>query len=245
MSLVSRVRAGGTLGGVRKRTKAPAASELVAAVVAVMKSELSTTAVDRWRVLLDAELPRPVFSSPLAVRMLACAAPRAPEKAAPAVLPVTRPKLTAAVLEAFVSDDVLAGGQPVRLSVAGCLGADGGLEKLLVRRVVGWLQEYKPELLKAGGELCDAKLGDKVRLEKTLSRITYDAIQYVHARATAACEDAADVVLELQSADQTLAGKPLRGCGLVYCSKGRALFEKAVAEARVGSSASLASALDA
>lgn len=236
MSLASRARAGGTLGGVRKRgkTKAPAASELVAAVATVMKSELSATASDRWRVLLDAELRQPVFSSPLAVRMLACAVPRTPEKAVPAVLPVTRPKLTAAVLEAFVSDNLLADGQPVRLSVAGCIGADGGLEKLLTRRVVSWLHAYRSELLKAGGELCDSKLGDKVRLEKTLSRITYDAIQYVHARAAAACEDAADVVLELQSSDQTLAGKPLRGCGLAYCSKGRALFEKAVAEARVG-----------
>ena len=99
--------------------------------------------------------------------------------------------------------------------------------------------EFARQLLQAGGELCDAKLGDKVRLEKTLSRITYDAIQYVHARATAVCEDAAEVVLELQSSDQTLAGKPLRGCGLVYCRKGRALFEKAVSEARAGSSGAL------
>ena len=123
----------------------------------------------------------------------------------------------------------------MRLGVAGCLGADGGLEKLLTRRVVAWLQERKPELLQAGGELCDAKLVDKVRLEKTLSRITYDAIQYVHNRATAALENDGEVVLELQSADQTLAGKPLRGCGLVYCGRGRLLFEQAVTEARAGS----------
>ena len=232
---MSRVCAGGALGGVRKRSKAPAASELVAAVVAVMKSELSATAADRWRALLDTELRQTVFTSPLAIRMLPTTAPRSPKNTVPTVLPVTRPKLTAAVLEAFASDDVLADGQPVRLSIAGCLGADGGLEKLLTRRVVTWLQERKPELLQAGDELCDAKLSDKIRLEKTLSRIAYDAIQYVHARATAACEDAADVVLELQSADQTLAGKPLRGCGLVYCRRGRLLFEQAVAKARDGS----------
>ena len=232
--MMSKVGAGGALG-MRKRRKAPVASELVAAVVAVMKSELSATAADRWRALLDAELRQTIFSSPLAIRMLPNMAPRSPKKTTPAVLPLTRPKLTAAVLEAFTSDEVLADGEPVRLGVAGCIGADGGLEKLLTRRVVVWLQERKPELLQAGGELCDAKLGDKVRLEKTLSRITYDAIQYVHARAMAALENDREVVLELQSADQTLAGKPLRGCGLVYCGRGRLLFEQAVTEARVGS----------
>ena len=228
------VRVSGTaLGGARKRAKQPTVSELVAAVVAVMKSELSTTAADRWSTLLDSELHQTVFSSPLAIRMLSSKASRSPEKTTPSVLPVTRPKLAAAVLEAFASDDVLADGQHVRLSVAGCMGADGGLEKLLTRRVVVWLQERKPELLQTGGELCDAKLGDKVRLEKTLSRITCDAIQFVHTRATAGLDDS-DVVLELQSADQTLAGKSLRGCGLVYCRRGREMFERAVQDARAG-----------
>ena len=230
--MVAMAPSGTALGGARKRTKQPTASELVSAVVAVMKAELSSTAAERWRTLLDAELHRSIFRSPLAIRMLDSKPPRSSVRAVSTVMPVSRPKLTAAVLEAFVSTAALADGRPVCLS-AGCIGADGGLEKLLTRRVVSWITEFKVELLQPGGELSGEKLGDKARLEKTLSRIAYDVLQFVHARASATLDDS-DAVLELQSADQTLAGKPLRGCGLVYCRRGRALLERVVEEARVG-----------
>ena len=35
-------------------------------------------------------------------------------------------------------------------------------------------------------------------------------------------------VIELHSSDQTLVGKGLRGCGVVFCEKGQELFASAV-----------------
>lgn len=84
-----------------------------------------------------------------------------------------------------------------------------------------------------GGEIDDAALEDPTRLAKTLSRVIQETMVCVFSAAEAARGEGDEAaVLELHTADQTLAGKPLRGCGVVYCPRGRHLFEKALAEAR-------------
>jgi hypothetical protein len=83
-----------------------------------------------------------------------------------------------------------------------------------------------------GGHFCREYRcpADKARLARTLSRIVLDALLHVHATAVALGDQT--VLLEMHTSDQTLAGKTLRGCGIVFCAKGRALFERALVEAR-------------
>ena len=51
----------------------------------------------------------------------------------------------------------------------------------------------------------------------------------VHARALELKQESdVSAVIELHSSDQTLVGKALRGCGVVFCEKGRELFASAV-----------------
>ena len=66
-----------------------------------------------------------------------------------------------------------------------------------------------------------------------LSRVAFDLLVYVHARATEIQrEDGAEVVLTLHSSDETVVGRAMRGCGVVYCEAGRAVFARAVALVR-------------
>ena len=135
----------GVEGGVRrKRMRKTSTAELVRAFTAVMQSELSGEAVARWRKRLAAELEQQAPPSP---HDQTCGpspgADPVPQRFKPPVLQSSRPKLTAAVMDALASPDRLADGQPVRISVAGCIGVEGGLEKLLARRVVDWLHYRK------------------------------------------------------------------------------------------------------
>ena len=78
-----------------------------------------------------------------------------------------------------------------------------------------------------------AQRNDPVKLTHALSRVAFDLLVYVHARAVELKrEDEMDVVLELHSSDQTLMGRAMRGCGVVVCEKGRATFARAVALVR-------------
>ena len=45
-------------------------------------------------------------------------------------------------------------------------------------------------------------------------------------------QDNADMLIELHSSDQTLVGKAMRGCGVVFCEKGREIFARAVKRVR-------------
>jgi hypothetical protein len=211
----------------RKRAKLKA-TEIVTAILKVMKAELNDKGGVRWRNQLDAELGRNVFGSRLGVLGLTMRQESTP--VLPRPLPVTRPKLLAAVLDCFGSDSPLADGRPVCLRAPCCIGVDGPVEKLLARRAVEWLQQHRGGLLRASGELSDEKLDDAGRLVKTLSRIVLDALLHVHAAAVASGDGTA--LLEMHSAIQTLAGKPLRGCGVIFCPAGRVLFARALAGAR-------------
>ena len=43
-----------------------------------------------------------------------------------------------------------------------------------------------------------------------------------------------NAVLDLHSSDQTLVGKAMRGCGVVFCEAGRAVFVRAAESVRDG-----------
>jgi|EP00966_Prymnesium_polylepis_P274572 hypothetical protein len=83
--------------------------------------------------------------------------------------------------------------------------------------------------MEASGELTADQMGNATRLNQVLSRVAFDLLVYVHARATEIKrEDGADVVLTLHSSDETVVGRAMRGCGVVYCEAGRAIFARAI-----------------
>jgi hypothetical protein len=72
-----------------------------------------------------------------------------------------------------------------------------------------------------------------VKLSQALSRVAFDLLVYVHARASELKRnEETAAVLELHSADQTLVGRAMRGCGVVFCEAGREIFERSVASVR-------------
>lgn len=137
----------------------------------------------------------------------------------------SKPKVTLALMEAL---------KTVHESDCSNMRSAGanGLTKLVARHVVadvlntkgsGWMHEC--------GELTVAQLESPIKTSQTLSRTAFDMLVYVHARAEEIRQrDGADVVLELQSSDETLCGRDLRGCGVVYCTVGRSMFDRASAE---------------
>lgn len=210
----------------RGRRRKASAAELMTAFTAVMQAELGTEAIARWRERLAVELGQVAVPTASLCRS-SCAT-------SAAVLPTARPKLTAAVIDAMASTEALSDGEEVRAVVNGCIGVKGGVTKLLARRVADCLRERRAtDVLCAGGEIDDDALADPTRLAKTLSRVIQETMVCVFAAAEAARGEGDEAaVLELHTADQTLAGKPLRGSGVVYCPRGRHLFEGALTEAR-------------
>jgi hypothetical protein len=76
-------------------------------------------------------------------------------------------------------------------------------------------------------------LNNTARLTQTLSRVAFDLLVYVHARAVELQrEEEADVVLTLHSSGETIVGRAMRGCGVVYCVEGRKIFTRAVSMVR-------------
>ena len=114
-----------------------------------------------------------------------------------------------------------------------CAGANG-LTKLLARHMVATLLARKGmEWLKQCGELTIAQLESPSKTRQTLSRAAFDMIVYVHARAEEIRQrDGGEAILELQSSDETLRGRDLRGCGVVYCKNGRTIFAAACERVR-------------
>ena len=194
------------------------------AFTAVMYTELGSEAISRWRKRLAAELDQAV----------ARVAPPRSHAIASAALPTARPRLTIAVLDAMRSSEALSDGGQVRVSFDCCVGVEGGVTKILARRVADFLRQRRAgDVLCAGGEISVETLSDTARLAKTLSRTIQETFAHVHAAAEAVRGEGDEVaVLELHSAEQTLAGKSLRGCGLVFCPKGQRLVECALGKAR-------------
>ena len=199
------------------------AKAIADAINKIMNDELSESTRLRWCSRLNAELGSATFKQEgLTVEADAVPVPR--------VWIPSKPKLTLALLDEFElqSNAMTDGSCQVRI------GSDSTISKLLTKHAVKRLRQSKGgDWLEACGELTTAQLSDPVKLTHALSRVAFDLLVYVHARAVELKhDDEIDAMLELHSSDQTLVGRALRGCGVVVCEKGREAFARAVALVR-------------
>ena len=195
------------------------AKAITDAIYKIMNDELSESTRLRWCSRLNAELGSATFKQEgLTVEVDAVPVPR--------VWIPSKPKLTLALLDEFElqSKAVTDGSSQVRI------GSDSSISKLLTKHAVERLRQSKGAVwLEACGELTTAQLSDTVKLTHALSRVAFDLLVYVHARAVELKhDDEMEAILELHSSDQTLVGRALRGCGVVVCEKGREAFARAV-----------------
>ena len=199
------------------------AKKLAATVYKIMREELSESACERWCSRLDAELGRGTFES-------TGEATESTGRPVPQVWVPPKSKITLALLDEFerASKAIRSDDQRARL------GSDTAISKLLARHVVEQLCRDKgSDWLRGTGELTSAQLDDPVKLSQALSRVAFDLLVYVHARASELKRnEETAAVLELHSADQTLVGRAMRGCGVVFCEAGREIFERSVASVR-------------
>ena len=202
------------------------AKAVVAAVFKAMREELSIAACERWCSRLNTELGFVVFG-PSGGALEAKAAP------VPRVWVPAKPKLTLALL-----DEIMREHDPVLecKSLKTAIGSNGEISKVLARHAVEQLRRGKGfEWLQACGELSNDQLDDPVKLNQALSRVAFDLLVYLHARAEELRrEDEIDAILELHSSDQALVGRSTRGCGLVHCEAGRAILSRAATLVREG-----------
>lgn len=200
------------------------AKAMTITVYKIMREELSDFACERWCSRLNAELGPGTFMSSCKVDadLGGVEAPR--------VWVPSKPKITMAFLDEFA-----------RLSNAEAspcthkyVGSTSAVSKFLAKNAVERLRHEKGiEWLRLSGELTNAQLEDPVKMMHALSRVAFDLLVYVHARATELKQQSdAEVMIELHSADQTLVGRAMRGCGVVVCEKGREVFARAVAVVR-------------
>ena len=110
------------------------------------------------------------------------------------------------------------------------VGTKGEISKVLARRVVESMCKGKGrEWLEACGELGMDVLDSPTKLSLTLSRTAFELFVYVHARAhELQSEKGPTGMLQLHSSDQTLVGRGMRGCGLVYCRDGREALARSI-----------------
>jgi hypothetical protein len=206
--------------------KSTGVKAVVDAVLKVMREELGSAACDRWCVRLNTELGSKCFG-PHGGAAEAEAAPPVPRVWVP-----SKPKLALALLDEFCHAFKNCAEEPRKVS----LGANGSISKVLARHVVERLRDAKgAEWLQACGELNDDQINDPVKLSMTLSRAAFDLLVYIHARAKDMKQEGEEnAVLDLHSSDQTLVGKAMRGCGVVFCEVGRAVFVRAAESVRDG-----------
>ena len=201
------------------KAKTPAA-----AVYKIMREELSESACERWVPRLDAELGRGTFE------LGGGAVDEVTNRPVPQVWVPPKPKITLALLDGFIRSSEPTGAEGQRAH----LGSDTAVSKVLARLVVEQLCRDKgPDWLRGTGELTSAQLDDPVKLSQTLSRVSFDLIVFLHARALELKQnEETAAILELHSADQTLVGRAMRGCGVVFCEAGREIFARTVASVR-------------
>ena len=191
------------------------ANAVISTVYRLMQEELSQAACERWCTYLNKELGCATFGP-------------SDISSVPLMWVPAKPKLTRALLDEFGYGDLQA--SPTKKSI----GTERTISKLLTRNAIERLCRNKGiEWLKASGELALEQLNDATRLNQTLSRVAFDLLVYVHARAVELQrENEADIVLALHSSDQTVVGRAMRGSGVVFCEGGRKIFARAVSLVR-------------
>jgi hypothetical protein len=222
-----------TCGRMHKQRKqkftASKAKTVITAVSKVMLEELTSTAYERWCSRLNTELGCGTF-------LQSGGTLEGQPTPVPRVWVPSKPKIALALLDEFDrAHDDPAHDDPATDNVLpkATIGSKGAISKLLARHAVERLRRNNgPEWLQACGELSTAQLDDSDKMKHTLCRVAFDLLVYLHARATELVQHDTDVVLELHSSDQTLMGKSMRGCGVVYCEVGRLIFARATAVVR-------------
>jgi hypothetical protein len=216
------------------------------AVAVVMQRELGGDALARWQGLIDAELGEQLFGRINILkhvsRPMAKPTPQPPPSPSksdttPPSVPSTkgwaptRPKLAALLLKAFESDQQMADGQRVTICVQAADGSD--LFKIMSKRSIAWVMANHRDAVLTSGEFSSEHLASEARLLKVMARAGSDVLAFIHATALGMCDEAdGDVMLSLQGTDQRLSGINTRGSGVVFCDRGRALFERALSETR-------------
>ena len=195
------------------------AKAMADAVYKIMQEELSESACERWCSRLNVELGPGCFkSSDETVENRGSTVPH--------VWVPSKPKITLALLSEFKHASEAETSQVKQTRV----GSDSVISKVLARHAVVRLRQDKGlDWLRSSDELTVAQLQDHMKLTQALSRAAFDILVYVHARALELKQESdVSAVIELHSSDQTLVGKAMRGCGVVFCEKGRELFASAV-----------------
>lgn len=202
----------------KQKLKHDHVNAVVAAVRRIMQDELSKGACERWFLRLNAELGRKTFASSTSTEDVKTEPIPVPRAWAP-----SKPRLTMALLDELAI--ALQSAVP-----QASFGPQGEISKVLARRVVERLLQSKDrELLEVYGELNTDTLDDTIKLNQTLSRVAFELFVYVHARAVELQRESESfLVLELHSSDQTLVGRGMRGCGIVFCKHGRDVFARSI-----------------
>ena len=198
---------------------------VVEAVLKVMEEELGSSACDRWCSRVDAELGFACFGQ--SVRTF-----KAETSPVPRVWVPSKPKLTLALLDQIANACESCATNTPNVSI----GAKGVISKILARHAVEQLREVKGiKWMEECDELTNDQINDSTKLNQALSRVAFDLLVYVHARAVDMKQEGEEnAMLDLHSSDQTLVGKAMRGCGVVFCEAGRVAFVRAVKSVRDG-----------
>ena len=212
-----------TCGRIHKSRAKPAsvttkARAVIDAVSKLMADELSTAACGRWRARLNTELGQDAFLA-RTDGSDAESTPSVPRAWAPA-----KPKLTLALLDQIKTEVDGA------VATQACVGTKGSIHKIVARLAVDRMRAAKgSDWFASCEELTDAQRDDNAKLTQVLSRVAFDLLVYVHARASELLrESGEDALIELHSSEQSTGGKAMRGCGIVFCAAGHAIVTRAL-----------------
>ena len=195
-----------------KRTLAKQTEDKVLGIVkTLMRKELETACYERLMRLLPIEL-----DSEACAETMVC-------QSAPNLWVPSKPRLVTAMLDELLTA-CWANSYP-------SIGVKGGVSKLLARNLIVDVQRSKGvEWLNACDDFSRTQQSDPMRQSRAMSRVAFDLLAYVHARASEiqrAGDMNKNIVLELHSAGETLKGKDMRGSGVVMCEEGRSVFLRA------------------
>lgn len=223
-----------TGGKIKKQRLKPAACTIkgqavVDAVLKVMSDELSPAACERWRSLVNAELGFEAFRA-VVQEPESDASAESVHVTVPRVWVPSKPKLTLALLDQIEQevDGVL---EP-----QACVGAQGSVRKIVARLAVDRMRAAKGESWLADcGELAARQRDNEAKLLQVLSKVAFSLIVYVHARANDLVEEEGqDCLIALHNSEQSLGGRGMRGCGIVYCDAGGAVVKRVLQLVRNG-----------
>ena len=221
-----------TGGKIKKQRLKPAACTIKAqavvdAVSKVMSDELSSAACERWRSRVNVELGFEVFRADVEEPESDASAEN---PCVPRVWVPSKPKLTLALLDQIEQEVDGA------LAPQACVGAEGSIRKIVARLAVDRMRTAKGESwLVDCGELAAEQRNNEAKLLQVLSKVAFSLIVYVHARGNDLVkEEGQDCLIALHNSEQSLGGRGMRGCGIVYCDAGGAMVKRALQLVRNG-----------